>query len=118
MYDWSERDSKSWTGRMKAWFSITAPQKSLYGSDDIKRINSEVKALEAERADSSGHAMLTQAEIDDYKYKKTVLASCASPDTGEPIMWIARMSAFVPTNIPIVAGMLMSAPTPFNTLLW
>ena len=41
-----------------------------------------------------------------------------SPDNEEPIMWVARMSAFVPTNIPIVAGMLMSAPTPFNTVFW
>ena len=41
-----------------------------------------------------------------------------SPDNEEPIMWVARMSAFVPTNIPIVAGMLMTAPTPFNTLFW
>jgi hypothetical protein len=29
-----------------------------------------------------------------------------------------RTSAFVPTNIPIIAGMLLSAPTPFNTFLW
>ena len=88
------------------------------GNETIARYNKDLKAMKAERADADGNMMLTQQEIADYKYKKTVLASCMSPDNEEPIMWVARMSAFVPTNIPIVAGMLMSAPTPFNTLFW
>ena len=29
-----------------------------------------------------------------------------------------RTSAFVPINLPIIAGMLLTAPTPFNTFLW
>jgi hypothetical protein len=28
------------------------------------------------------------------------------------------MCAFVPTNLPIIFGMLMSAPTPMNTAFW
>ena len=28
------------------------------------------------------------------------------------------MCAFVPTNLPIIFGMLMSAPTPLNTVFW
>jgi hypothetical protein len=28
------------------------------------------------------------------------------------------MCAFVPTNLPIIFGMLMSAPTPVNTAFW
>jgi hypothetical protein len=28
------------------------------------------------------------------------------------------MSAFIPANVPIAAGMLLTAPTPFNVLFW
>ena len=62
--------------------------------------------------------MLTQAEFEDYKHKKTVLASCMSPDTGEPINWLSRISAFVPTNVPIIAAILMTPSTPQNIFLW
>lgn len=40
------------------------------------------------------------------------------PDTGEFIPWVCRISSFVPTNLPIIYGMLVTAPTPFNTILW
>lgn len=29
-----------------------------------------------------------------------------------------RLSSFVPINIPIAFGMIITAPTPFNTILW
>jgi hypothetical protein len=29
-----------------------------------------------------------------------------------------RLSSFIPVNIPIAFGMVMTAPTPFNTILW
>ena len=47
-----------------------------------------------------------------------ILASGMSPDTEEPLMWAGRVSAFVPTNIPIVGAMLMSTPTPANIIFW
>ena len=62
--------------------------------------------------------MLTKKEADEFREKKTILMSCMSPDTEEPIMWAGRVSAFVPTNIPIVAGMLMTTPTPANIIFW
>ena len=71
-----------------------------------------------EKADADGNAMLTQKEIDEYRYKKTILASCSSPDTGESILWPQRISAFVPANLPIFVGMLMTASTPRNIMFW
>ena len=43
---------------------------------------------------------------------------CISPDTGAFVPWSMRMSSFIPMNTPIAFGMLMTAPTPFNTILW
>jgi len=67
--------------------------------------------------DAEGKVLLTQEEFNEYRKKKIVLASSVSPDTGETIMWPCRTSALVPTNIPIIAGMLCSPPTPFYIIL-
>jgi hypothetical protein len=49
---------------------------------------------------------------------RTILASCVHPDLKEPIPWPMRTSAFVPTNVPIIAGMILSAPTPVNIIFF
>ena len=72
----------------------------------------------AERADSEGIGMLTQKEIDEYKYKKYVLVSSINPDNEEVVMWPARISSFIPTNYMIIAPMLLSRPTLFNAVFW
>ena len=41
-----------------------------------------------------------------------------SPDSEEPIMWVSRISSFIPTNLPIFAGILLSPPTPVNIAFW
>lgn len=61
---------------------------------------------------------MTQEEFDDFRNKRLVLASSMSPDTGEVIPWPTRTCSFVPTNIPIIVGMLTSPPSTFNTILW
>jgi hypothetical protein len=44
--------------------------------------------------------------------------STIHPDTGKPVPWVMRMCAFVPTNLPIIFGMLMAPQTPFNTIFF
>ena len=60
----------------------------------------------------------TEKELKYFWHMRSVVGSCVHPDTKEPIPWAMRTSAFVPTNLPIIAGMLLTAPTPFNTFLW
>ena len=62
--------------------------------------------------------MLTKDEYEDYRMKKIIMAASVSPDTGEIISWPTRTSAFVPTNIPIIVGMLTSPPTQVYTVFW
>lgn len=40
------------------------------------------------------------------------------PDTNEPVPLPFRLSAFVPTNLVIVAGMLMPNPTLKSVIFW
>jgi hypothetical protein len=58
---------------------------------------------------------LTEGEITSLRKKQSVIASSMHPDTGKPIPWVMRMCAFVPTNVPIIFGMLMIKSTPVNT---
>ena len=118
MKHWQGQDMNTFWGRVKHWRSVVSPYRSFYSSNTIKQYNTNVKAMYSEKADAEGNAMLTQKEIDEYRYKKRILASCMSPDTEEPILWLSRISAFIPTNLPIFAGMLISTPTPYNIVFW
>ena len=108
----------SWAGRYMYYFEICKPEKCFKSGEEIQKMNAETKALYKERVDKDGFGMLTQQEIDDYKYKKYVLAASINPDNEETVMWPARISSFIPTNYMIIAPMLLSPPTLFNTVFW
>ena len=62
--------------------------------------------------------MLTKEEIKEIRTAQTVVSTSIHPDTGKFIPWVMRLSSFVPVNIPIAFGMVITAPTPFNTILF
>ena len=62
--------------------------------------------------------MMTREEIKEIRRAQTVVSTAIHPDTGEFIPWLFRWSSFVPANIPISFGMIITPPTPFNTILW
>lgn len=47
-----------------------------------------------------------------------IVNSSTVRDTGEEIPRFMRMCAFLPMNIPILFGMLLSRPTVMNTIFW
>ena len=104
-------------GRLKYFREVCSPEKSFNSTDTIKKYQSEVAEVN-KRSSQSGKVHLSQAEYDDYRAKRMVLASSTSPDTGAVIPWAMRTSSFVPTNIPIIGGMILSPPTQFYTIFW
>ena len=62
--------------------------------------------------------MLSDREIKEFRKMKTIVAASIHPDTSQPVPWAMRMCAFVPTNLPIIFGMLMMPPTPVSTAFW
>ena len=62
--------------------------------------------------------MLSEAEIKSLRIAETCVLTSIHPDTGKIISWPMRLSSFVPINMPIAFGMIITAPTPFNTILW
>ncbi|CAG8446866.1 11153_t:CDS:2 [Diversispora eburnea] len=51
-------------------------------------------------------------------HAKKIIDSTIHPDTGEPVFLPFRMSCFVPTNLIIVAGMLMPNPSIKSIIFW
>lgn len=60
---------------------------------------------------------MTQAEKEAIIRGKELFDSSAN-DKGELVFKGFRMCGFVPVNIPILCGMLLTKPTMFNTVLW
>ncbi len=74
--------------------------------------------MEKEASASGKQLYLSELEIKDLRKKQTVVAASIHPDTGKPVPWVMRMCAFVPTNLPIIFGMLMMKSTPASTAFW
>ena len=62
--------------------------------------------------------MCSPEEVNQLRVAKMVVDSAIHPDTGEMIAWPMRVSSYIPLNMPIVFGLLATAPTPFNTILF
>ena len=70
------------------------------------------------RETGSKHILLSRVQIKEIRTAETVVKTAFHPDTGEFIPWPMRLSSFIPMNLPISFGMIMTAPTPFNTIFW
>lgn len=62
--------------------------------------------------------LLSKTDFEKLKRSASIVNSAISRDTGDQIPRMMRMCAFVPVNIPILFGMLISPPTMFNTVFW
>ena len=76
------------------------------------------RQLETEASAQGKNVMLSESEIGKLRQLQTIVNASIHPDTNKPVPWVMRMCAFVPTNLPIIFGMLMTPPTPMNTVFW
>ena len=82
-------------------------------------MQAELEKQRTREKEADGKAvMLTDSEITQLRKYKTIVNASIHPDTNQPVPWVMRMCAFVPTNLPIIFGMLMTPPTPLNTAFW
>jgi len=84
----------------------------LYTSEDLENAQDLLKRFQDDVLDRHvvSNAALWEA--------RQVKESMVHPQTESVIPLPFRMAAFVPVNIPICAGMLLSAPTMVNTIFW
>eukprot|EP01029_Cantina_marsupialis_P027798 TRINITY_DN774014_c0_g1_i1.p1 TRINITY_DN774014_c0_g1~~TRINITY_DN774014_c0_g1_i1.p1 ORF type:complete len:343 (+),score=123.21 TRINITY_DN774014_c0_g1_i1:100-1128(+) len=59
------------------------------------------------------------AEIDEsFRAKKDLSHATIHPQSGEPLPYLTRMTAFPIVSVPNVLGMLLAAPTVGNLIFW
>ncbi|OBZ86247.1 putative mitochondrial transport protein fsf1 [Choanephora cucurbitarum] len=92
-------------GRLLHFVDVTDPRTLFVSGKQLERCKQLL-------ANPTGHH---HEEL--WKAKK-VVDSTIHPDTGEPVLLPFRMSCFVPTNMILVAGMLLPNPSIKSILFW
>ena len=105
-------DQNTYTGRVKHFFVTTNPLNILASSkelDDAKAI------VESYRTSKVLPPNVSEDQLWQAKY---LMDSAFHPDTKEKMPLIGRMSAQVPCNLIITAGMLTWYKTTLGTVFW
>uniref|UniRef100_A0A0K3CIP3 BY PROTMAP: gi/472580684/gb/EMS18468.1/ mitochondrial carrier protein, tricarboxylate/iron carrier [Rhodosporidium toruloides NP11] gi/647397170/emb/CDR39996.1/ RHTO0S04e12992g1_1 [Rhodosporidium t... n=1 Tax=Rhodotorula toruloides TaxID=5286 RepID=A0A0K3CIP3_RHOTO len=109
-------DTKTYFGRVRHFASITSPLTLLASPTDLKNAQRLLK----EYQEGTGEGRKAWGHEDQYGVwkAKQLVDSSIHPDTGEPVPLPFRLSAFVPTNLVIVAGMLAPNPSLKSVIFW
>ncbi|KJE93917.1 sideroflexin-5, variant [Capsaspora owczarzaki ATCC 30864] len=108
-------DQSAFSGRVRHFFDLVDPMLLLTSDAKLKESVDLLAAFKAGKINPGQPGQVTDAQMwEARRIKEAIL----HPDTNEPIPAVFRMSAFVPANVPIIAGMLMSPPTVLNTVMW
>jgi len=99
-------DQSSFYGRLMGMYDYIDPRTLLLTSDDLKKSQA---ALEEYKKTGKKPQGLSDAEM--WQHRKNVEVSI-HPVTGDELLKVGRMSAFVPMNVPLCAFMLMANGTP------
>ncbi|WWC59662.1 uncharacterized protein I303_102224 [Kwoniella dejecticola CBS 10117] len=121
LYDISKPrfDLASYGGRLAYFYSTTSPLTLLASSAQLEQAQRDVTHFESKikEAGRQGYWVNSQQK-EVYDNAKQLVNSSIHPDTGKPVPLPFRMSAFVPTNLIICAGMLMPNASLKSVIFW
>ena len=118
-----EYDQSSYQGRFMSFVKVCNPLIAFCTNTrllEMQKMIKQQREKEEQSLQKTGdrRVPLTRAEIASIRQAETVISTAIHPDTGEFIPWPMRMSSFIPMNMPIAFGLIIAAPTPFNTIFW
>ncbi|CAO3671106.1 unnamed protein product [Rhizopus stolonifer] len=91
-------------GRIRHFIDITDPRTLFVSKTELERCK---------------QLLVNQTEEPEQLWRaKKIVDSTIHPDTGETVFFPFRMSCFVPTNMVLVAGMLLPNPSIKSILFW
>lgn len=114
--DQSRYNLKTYYGRVKHFASVTSPL-TLFASS-AKLETSQRLLADYKAGIGAGRAAWGNEDAAGVWKAKQLVDSTLHPDTGLPVPLPFRMSAFVPTNLIIIAGMLMPNPSLKSVIFW
>lgn len=104
-------------GRLKYFFSITNPLNAFTSTTKVQWARETMEKYWVEEK-STGGVFVTPAECDDLIEAERIYNTYFHPDTKAKILYPFRMCAFMPTNLPIIFGMLCTPQTLPNVVFW
>lgn len=105
-------DQSSYMGRAKHFFVTTNPMNILASDAELNKAKEIVETYKLTRT------LPTDLTEDDLWNAKYLMDSAFHPDTKEKNFFLGRMSAQVPANLVITAGMLTFYKTVYGTVFW
>uniref|UniRef100_A0A7S2RBJ1 Sidoreflexin n=1 Tax=Mucochytrium quahogii TaxID=96639 RepID=A0A7S2RBJ1_9STRA len=106
--DGSKFDLSTYSGRFENALDVVDPRIILASDADIAESRLKLEEFKAGKRTESDESLW---------HAKKILDGATNPGTGDTILPPFRMAAFVPFNIPIVAGML-NTTTVAGTVFW
>ncbi|TIA86125.1 hypothetical protein E3P99_03775 [Wallemia hederae] len=103
-------DQSTYIGRVRHFIAAVSPLTLLASSERLQEAHKEVLSVQ-DRIKKSPDGVFVSPE-DAQKYWKN------KQHTGEPIVLPFRMSAFMPTNLIIIGGMLAPNPSLGSVIFW
>ncbi|TYZ62203.1 hypothetical protein PybrP1_009796 [[Pythium] brassicae (nom. inval.)] len=105
-------DQSTYFGRWRQFVELVSPSALLLTTEEIQRATDTLANFRS--------GAITRGDVSDEELwrARRVYESAVHPQTGEVVPIYFRLSAFVPVNIPICAGMILAPPTLVNTVLW
>ncbi|KAJ9080044.1 Sideroflexin FSF1 [Entomophthora muscae] len=99
----------TFSGRLRHFIEITNPLNLFAGAREISEAKTSLEHYK------SG---LKKDSAENLWKAKLLVDSSVHPDTGEVIFFPFRMSAYVPTNLVVTAGLLLPNPTTAGIVFW
>ena len=114
----TEPNLSTFSSRFHYFFGVTNPKNFFVPDaeilDGVRTVN---KFKDLAKKSPDGVIEVTQAEKDSI-LRGIELANSSANDKGELVVKPFRMCGFVPVNIPVLCGIVLSKPTMFNTIFF
>jgi len=120
MYNLSQelrKEQDTYMGRLKYTFATINPLQAFISAEKAKWAKEKMEDFEKRKL-PDGTVEFTEQEIADLRKAHCIYTGIFHPDTKEKIPAAFRMSWFVPTNLPIIFGMMCVPQSLFNVIFF
>ncbi|KAI9143280.1 Tricarboxylate/iron carrier [Paraphysoderma sedebokerense] len=104
-------DQSTYLGRFRHFVEVTDPRTLFASESDLEKSKTLIENYKKGVIDPN-------VSIEEYWKAKKLYSATFHPDTGERVFLPFRMSAFVPTNLLVIAGMLQPNPSTASLIFW
>ena len=113
--DEPEHDQSTYWGRFRTFAPVSNPFHAFYSNERIegfKKLIEDQKLLEEQEKKSKGASkvLISAKRAKELRLAEKVVSTAVNPDSGNFIPWTARMSSFLPLNMPISFGLIIAPP--------